>query len=455
MSRMNYNIETIVLSNGLTIIYCCTPETIAFELSIHINTGSRDESENNNGVSHFLEHMLFRGSQQYPNSVTLAKNMEKFGGEANAMTTIEHTTYWLKGHSEKIVEAIEVFSEFFLNPNYADLEIERKVILQEAASDYNEEETCIDTESLGMECLFPNSGLGLPIVGRFESIKNISILNLKDKHRMFYFPKNCVLTIQTCTPKDKLTAAFEEKFLNQWNLQMRQDLPKEMYWRNDLISSYERQNQKKPIHYLSLQSNADNQFHLKLIFPISGNLNENTARYTFLQRLLDDGICTRLCASVREKSGLAYEISCDTQFFQDVGTFSVDATVSSDLLENLMEVLFKELNLIFRFKFNDEEIEHIRYRYLFDLYQAQETPSRLLHRAVVEKFMKSHFSLEDEIEIVKNITKDNIFELSQKMLKTPSVGFVLVGPKARKKRDLIEKFLENLFKEKNMRSYSI
>ena len=130
------SINKHILKNNLVVLYCHTPNTVSFEMSLHINTGARDENEHSYGISHFLEHMMFRGSKNYPNSIALAKAMESFGGEINAMTGIEHTTYWLKGDAEKTIEAIEPFANFFLYPNYCDLEIERAIILQEMASDF-------------------------------------------------------------------------------------------------------------------------------------------------------------------------------------------------------------------------------------------------------------------------------------------------------------------------------
>ncbi len=93
---IKYNIKKYQLKNGLTVFYCHTPESVSFELSIHINTGARDETKKNTGISHFLEHMMFRGSNKYPNSRLLARAMESFGGETNAMTGIENTNYWIK-----------------------------------------------------------------------------------------------------------------------------------------------------------------------------------------------------------------------------------------------------------------------------------------------------------------------------------------------------------------------
>jgi predicted Zn-dependent peptidase len=103
-------LDVVTLANGLRFIHAKSSEMASFELSVHIDTGSRDETANTNGVSHFLEHMMFRGSVRLPNSVTLAAAMESFGGEANAMTSVESTVYWLKGSTRRLEEAFDIFS---------------------------------------------------------------------------------------------------------------------------------------------------------------------------------------------------------------------------------------------------------------------------------------------------------------------------------------------------------
>jgi predicted Zn-dependent peptidase len=432
----NYHITKYQFKNDFCVFYCHTPDSVAFEITMHINTGARDEVKENAGVSHFLEHMMFRGSAKYPNSIVLAKAMESFGGETNAMTGIENTNYWIKGSAEKTLDAIECFSDFFLNPNYADLNIERNVIIQEMFSDFNEDGVSIDTESLGMETLFDHP-LGNPIIGTEDSVRNISVEDLEKKRKSFYIPKNCVMTIQTSLPESDVLKKIESCFLKNW--ENSENILPERSNANSCIPSIK--TLRKPINSLRLQNNPDNQFAIKILFPTQGNLSKEVVNITFLQRILDDGICTRLPANIREKFGLVYDISCDTQFFQDIGTFSIDITVSEDSLLELLEKLRNEFVLLLKEPISENEVEHIKYRYLFDLKQIQETPSRLLNRKVTEHFMRSNFSIEDEINHVKSIdsqllsiTIKNIFEASKR-------AFVLVGPKARKKRELVERFL--------------
>lgn len=353
------------------------------------------------------------------------------------MTGIEHTTYWLKGDAEKTVEAIECFSNFFLHPTNADLEIERSVILQEMASDFNEIGDSIDTESLSMSTLFANHPLGNPIIGKETVVKKITELDLLEKRRDFYTPQRCVITIHTSAQENDVINALEANFGNTWE-HSKDSNPIRISAENIIPSPV---GMRKPQNALCLQNNPDNQFAVKIIFPTIGGLSHEVVLITFLQRILDDGICTRLPANIRERHGLVYDISCDTQYFHEIGTFSIDATVSDNLMPELLDKLARELSAIISEKPLQSEIDHIRFRYCFDLKQTKETPSRLLNREVSAYFMGQNLSIDDEIEIVKSVTPEQILQTAKKVFGATRRGFVLIGPKARKKRELVEKLL--------------
>lgn len=434
------NTTTHVLKNGLTVIYCQNKHSSAFEISLHINTGARDEPKEKGGISHFLEHMLFRGSKKYPNSLLLAEQLESFGGETNAMTGVEHTHYWLKGDGERTIAALACFYDFVLHPNYADLETERSIILQEMASDFNEEGQCIDSESLAMQALFDTHPLGNSIIGTEDSVKRINIADLEEKRRIFYIPNRCVLTLATHLDESIVLPHIESLFGQTWeHAHNSVSVP-----RTFAHNLFQKEKNKKPQNGLQLQNNPDNQFVLKFILPTVGGLNKEVIHTTFLQRILDDGISTRLSANLRERHGLIYDISCDTQFFYEMGTFGIDATVSEENLDKLLNKLQDELARLLNEKPTKKELEHIRYRYFFDLKQIQENDSRLLNREAIAHFMRpSYLSLQEEMSIVSALTEQDILNTAQILFSAPKRGFTLIGPKARKKRDSVENFLSS------------
>lgn len=437
-----FNVKTYKLKNGLTVLFCQTKHLAEFEISMHIGTGARNENNENSGISHFLEHMMFRGSRYYPNSIMLARALEKFGGEINALTGMEQTTYWMKGDAEKLFEAIPHFAEFFLYPNFADIEIERNVILQELASDYNDQGICVDVDHLAMKAMFHEHSLGNPILGNSESIKRICVDDLHKKRAQDYIPSRCVFTIYSSQNTDLIIKCIEQNFDFEWphiackKEKNNSNIIEKTEW------LYKKPSYKKSKNFLSLQNNIDNQYAMKIIFPIVGGLSEKSIHAVFLQRILDDGICTRLPGNIREQHGLAYDISCDTQFFYEIGILGIDVTISDDCLTNLLDKLAFELQSLFVSHPTSEEVEHIKYRYLFDLKQIMQNPSKLLNRYANTIFMNSSFSLQEEIEIVKNMDQKTVHLTAQNTFMQNLRAFALIGPRAKKQRNYVEKFLK-------------
>lgn len=423
------------LPNGLRFIHSRSNETASFEFTMHIDTGSRDETPETNGVSHFLEHMMFRGSQNYPNSVLLASAMESFGGEANAMTSVENTVYWLKGSTKKLDHAAEIFAEFFLRPNFADFETERDIILQELASDYNEAGDNIDCETLSMGGMFPNHALGLPIIGTEATVANLTVEHLKAKHSAHYRPENCILSLVSPCTFEQAVRRAEAAFAHTWT-----HASKNEFKRNTIPENYFDHKKRT----LILQNNSDNQYSLKIMLPGAGGLNKKVVEDIIVERLLDDGISSRLPATVREKYGLVYDISADAQSFADVGTFSVDATISQDSMQKLLDVLVEELCSVCLKPPSHDELDRMKFRYLFDLDVLHESHSRLISREVSQLFLDTPLPLNDEREIVKSITPEQVLSAARRILTHHRQTVVLVGPRARKFRSPIEKFLDQL-----------
>jgi len=438
------SLKRAVLSNGLAVYVGTSPETASFELAMHIDTGSRDETVETSGVSHFLEHMMFRGSRRYPDSVLLAQTLEAFGGENNAMTTVESTVYWLRGAAARLADASLAFAEFFLHPNFADLETERNIILQELQNDYNEEGDCIDTESLGMEALFGDHPLGLPIIGREAVIRKLTQADLQAKRARHYVPARCAVSIISSLPEDAVLSMMERAFDFPWDhIDQKSNIPASQDRLLVPPALFASEGRKRR-HALKLVNNSDSQYALKMMFPCSGGLTRAVVAETFLQRILDDGISSRLPAVIREKQGLVYDISADSNAFAETGAFSVDATVSKDSLDRLLARLFEELGKVTQDKPTAEEMERIRFRYAFDLETLPESHSRIVSREVWNGFLRTSLSVDEELDIVRSIGADEILSTAQRVFGAARRGIVLIGPRARKKRDDVEKFLERL-----------
>ena len=425
--------EKHTLSNGLRVLFSELQNNSEFDLSITYNVGARDEGKDVNGISHFLEHMLFRGTQSFPNSVDLALAMESCGGEANAMTTIENTAFWIKGASTRFEQGLHCFTEMLLHPNYADIEIERSVILQELAEDYNEEGNCIDVDTLVMDTLYKGQGPGLPIVGIRSTVEGISAQNLRDFRNVWHRPDNAVLTLSINRPFSKVLPLLEKTF-GAWqqtgnSTGVRQAFP---------ISQFEDEDS------IFLQDHNDNQFALRFAFPSLHCTSDKLVNQMFFERVLDDGMSSFLPARIREKRGLVYDISCDSEALSDGGTFDISATVSAENLPPLLDALSSDLKELFEKGISQEDLERVRFRYLFDLQTTSEHKVRLMQRESWNTLVGLDLSLEEEMERVKAVTQKDLMEMARTLFFAPRRAMALVGPKASEFQENIENFYKVL-----------
>ena len=408
-----------LLSNGLKFIHINNPLTKAFEISLYVKSGSRDEKKLENGIAHFLEHMLFRGSKNYKTSFELSKKLESFGGEANATTSIDMTTIWLRGQQNMFKEALECFYEFVNFPNYADLELERSIVLEEMASDYNDTGVNIDLEYRSFNTLFPNSALGRSIIGTPNSCKLISKFQLEGFKNKFYTLDNIILAITSNDTHTNVLEHVNKIFNNQ----------------NNFSKKTSKQKRKPPNFDCTKEAtvlcvpNQDNQFMGRLNFAFLPIESKQHVGMCCIQRYLDDGISSHLPATLRESLGLVYDISVDYTTYSDFNLFQVDFTVSEKNLESFLINFFKYFNL------NDLDnscLNHLVSRYIFDLETSQEHPSQILNREIFNLTSSPQMTFQHEIQYVNQIAISDLLNAWNILTTLSNISFVLIGPKAKK-----------------------
>ncbi len=426
-------IDNCTLKNGLRIIHAQSPDSRAFTLSLHIQAGSRDETEQNNGIFHFLEHMMFRGTRRFPNSVALAHALETLGGENNGYTDYESSAFWIKGNASKLADGFSVFSEFLFHPTFPDIDIERQILLQELAGDYNDAGDLICTTSLGMRALFQSHPLGMPVVGTRQNILDITVADLLAQRDHYYRPESSILVVSAPSPLSQYIKTIESCFGHKWNTSS--TAPRR-------LAAPELATGKT----VATENHSDSQLDIKLIFPAHGGSSQKVIAQNFFQRLLDDGIASRLPSNIRERAGLAYDVSCDTSVFSDVGTCSIDASISEDDLKRFLQILKHEIVRAVNDLPSESEMERIRNRYTFAIETLREDTSSYLDYLVWNSFLSSPLTPESELEIAQSLSAADIRSAAQDIFGSQRRVAALVGPEARSHSHELSHFLEDLGK---------
>ena len=185
-------------ANGLTVVAVEQSHIHSIELAMFVRSGLRFENITNNGISHFIEHMLFRGNSAFRNSYLLNREFERIGRDLRASTMSDHTYYGFSPHVSNLNRAMDLFAEFFLRPTFPEIELERGIILEECLEDLNEKGVDVDINNLACKLLYPENALARPTIGTEASIRNISVEDLKGHYAQFYTPENMILVAAGC-----------------------------------------------------------------------------------------------------------------------------------------------------------------------------------------------------------------------------------------------------------------
>lgn len=318
-----------ILKNKITLLTVPVKEIESATLMILFKTGSRQENDENAGISHILEHMFFKGTKNRPNPSTIAKQADALGAEMNAFTGKEYTGYYIKLNSRHLNKGIDLLSDMILNPLFdkAELEKERGVILQELNM-YRDNPSFYIHEMLE-EIAFGHN-LGRSIIGYEKSIKKIKTSDLRRYKKDNYIGKNTVIS---------LAGKFETKHIKL--------IEKSFCLKpGDKKNNFSEKEAFAGKYKLNVQERETDQIHLNMALNgFSYNSKEFFAQH-ILAIILGGNMSSQLFEAVREKSGLAYSIYATDATFCDSGALVVGAGLDKANMSKAFSVIFKILKNI-------------------------------------------------------------------------------------------------------------
>jgi predicted Zn-dependent peptidase len=324
-----YRKET--LDNGLKVITSAMPHTHSVSICIYLGVGSRYESDALAGVSHFLEHLCFRGTQKRRSAKDISVAIEGVGGILNGGTDKELTVYWCKVALPHFQIALDVLIDMILNSRLEshDIERERHIIIEEIGMSRDS-----PNQLVGMlidELLWPNHPLGRDVAGTRESVGNMSREQILDFLSREYSPQNTVVSIAGNVQHDQIVEDIRKQLGNWSNRKSSLDYP-----------IYE----EKMNPRLKVECRETEQTHLCLALPGISLTNPKRFTLDLLNVILGEGMSSRLFLEVRDKLGLAYNVHSYLDHFHDSGAMTIYAGVEPKNLNVSVEAILKQLALL-------------------------------------------------------------------------------------------------------------
>jgi predicted Zn-dependent peptidase len=295
--------EKITLPNGVRILTERMEGLRSAAIGIWVAAGSRDESQKENGAAHFIEHMVFKGSDTL-SAHQLAQQMDAIGGQVNAFTTKECTCFYGKALDTHLTQVLDILCTLVFEARFdqSDVEMERGVVLEEIGM-YRDEPDDLVNERL-MAMIYAGSSLGRPILGTPATLKPMTGDSLRAWHKAHYGPENLIIS---------LAGSFPDSFVE------------ELKGRFSHLSPLGKTERKTPVYHpgITLKKKATEQNHLQLAFPALPTNHPDRYAMQLLSSILGGGMSSRLFQEVREKRGLCYTVSSFGICYQDTGVYSI------------------------------------------------------------------------------------------------------------------------------------
>jgi predicted Zn-dependent peptidase len=385
----------------------------SFSLGFWFNVGSRDENPVNNGITHFIEHMLFKGTKKR-SARRIATEIESCGGYLNAFTSKEHTCYYGRGLSNHLEKTFDVLSDMIQNPSFKPLQIKKEagVIIDELNDVQDNPEELIFEKF--EEIIFAGSSLSYPIIGTTENILRFSQLDffnyIKEKYG---FNKIIVAASGAVDHKEliRLTNRYFSKPLG--------------------ISPSRRR-------YFGSTNNARLEFvekeiqqvHAIMGKPAYGFKNEKRINAAVLAQILGEGSSSRLFQSVRERNGIAYQINSFLNSFYDTSSFGVYLSTNEKMVDRALSIIYREFKKLRSIKVSSKELNKAKEALKGNLLLSLEsTSNRMIRMAQSEFYFNRIIPTEEIIKNIDGVTKDQIIDMANELLDENTMFKIIIKSK--------------------------
>lgn len=392
----NYNLTT--LSNGILVVSEYIPYVKSFSLGFWYNTGSRDENIKNNGISHFIEHMLFKGTGKRT-AKQISDEIESIGGYLNAFTSKENTCYYGRGLAENFKKTFSVISDMIQNPLFKDHHIRKEsgVVIDELYDiEDNPEELIFDKFE---EMIFAGNTLSYPIIGTKENIHSFNSEALHKFHGTRYKTKNLIVSVSGNINHADVIKLTEKYFNSSRSVRISN--------RKNFISS----ESKDEIIEKEIQ-----QVHCIVGRPAYGYSNPNRIKLNLLSTLLGEGSSSRLFQAVREKMGMTYQINSFLNSYLDVSAFGIYYSTNERHSEKVNQIVFRELKKLTETEVKQKDLKRVKeYIKGNTILSLENTTNRMIRMATSILNYGRLIPVEEMMQKIESVTSRDIIETANEM----------------------------------------
>jgi predicted Zn-dependent peptidase len=411
-------IELTELDGGLRVVTESVPAVRSVALGLWVRTGSRDETPAQAGVSHFLEHLLFKGTERY-SAIEISEYFDGLGAMTNAATSKETTHLYSRFLDEHTEAALDLLSEMFLKPTFPDIYSERQVVIEEIAM--YEDEPSDRVHDVLADAIFGDHPLGRRVLGTAEVIGSIAIPDISAYHQQRYTGPNVVVSASGSLEHERIVELVRSHFQ-----------PGE----GDRTGPDGAAPREEP--KLCFYPKETEQYHI--CFGAPGIPRDDDRRFglAVLDTIFGGSTSSRLFREVREKRGLAYAVGSYSEQFVDRGTVAMYVGTREDNVSEACDIIGRELESLRTEGVSDEELhrakENVKGRMVLAL---ESTSARMSRNARSTLFDIPLLSIDEMIERTEAVGTDDIAELANELYAPERMSAACIGPEESRFRDAV------------------
>lgn len=412
-----------VLSNGVRIVTEHHPHSKSVSIGVWVLTGTRDEKPEEVGISHFVEHLVFKGTKTR-NAYQIAKSLESLGGELNAYTTREYTNYHCTVLKEDWRIGLEVLADLVCNMKISqkDFDLEKKVILQEIAMcDDLPEELIYD---YFYEGVYKNHPLSRQILGQAETITKMTQKKIFEFYRHFYQGKNLIISAAGPLEHDQLVIECQKLFKSRKKYTAK-DTRRAPRWKR----------------YRKIYDRDMEQAHVLVGLPSTSFHDKFRFEALVLNSLLGGGMTSRLYQAIREKQGLAYTVFSSLNTNADSGNISVYAGTDSSNVKKVMQIIKDEFAKLKKQGVRSRDLTLFKTQVRGQLLMgSDDIENRMSSLGVNEMIFEHYKPVSNIIEEIEKISEESMNQYISKYLDLDKMSVVLMGPNLKDHQQWIQDF---------------
>jgi predicted Zn-dependent peptidase len=404
-------IERVRLNNGIRIVTEAMPYVRSVSLGIWIGSGSRAERGTENGISHFIEHMVFKGTKNR-SAEEIARSVDSVGGGLDAFTSKELVSFNTKVLDEHLPLAFDVLADLVQNPLFreADIEKEKGVILEEIKMEADQPEFVLHETFISN--FWKGHPLGKPILGTKETVKKFTPELVNEFYSRIYAPNNVLITAAGNLDHEEIVKLVRSRFEG---FPQRGGLPADMT--------------PKPHAPLILKKKDSlEQVHITMGVPAYRLAHELRFPLYVLNTVLGGGMSSRLFQNIREKQGLAYAVYSELNLFSDTGCFTVYAGTAAETAKQVLTSVVQEFRNLKEELIGEDELrrakDHLKGSLMLSL---ESTSSRMSNLARQEMYFDRFMSMDEMLDSIESVSRQQVQLIAQEFFGSDNIALAMLG----------------------------